>query len=97
MKIRVYVKYIIYISLHSYFILIGKVIKVDGCYVAVKFFSRDSKEKEIKEKDFSPSDFKDLTAEEPMKLLADCRLLRKDELQVMIMPIYICINIYLYI
>lgn len=76
-----------------YFILIGKVIKVDGCYVAVKFFSRDSKEKEIKEKDFSPSDFKDLTAEEPMKLLADCRLLRKDELQVM--PTYICINIYL--
>ncbi|CAL1688637.1 unnamed protein product [Lasius platythorax] len=61
---------------------IGKVIKVDGCYVAVKFFSRDSKEKEIKEKDFSPSDFKDFTAEEPMKLLADCRLLRKDELQV---------------
>ncbi|XP_070159750.1 E3 ubiquitin-protein ligase UBR5 isoform X2 [Polyergus mexicanus] len=61
---------------------IGKVIKVDGCYVAVKFFSRDSKEKEIKEKDFSQSDFKDLTTEEPMKLLADCRLLRKDELQV---------------
>ncbi|XP_032678676.1 E3 ubiquitin-protein ligase UBR5 isoform X6 [Odontomachus brunneus] len=63
---------------------IGKVIKVDGCYVAVKFFSKDSKEKEkeIKEKDFSTSDFKDLTAEEPMKLLADCRLLRKDELQV---------------
>lgn len=62
----------------------GKVIKVDGCYVAVKFFSKDSKEKEkeIKEKDFSTSDFKDLTAEEPMKLLADCRLLRKDELQV---------------
>jgi len=52
----------------------------------VKFFSKDSKEKEkeIKEKDVSTSDFKDLTTEEPMKLLADCRLLRKDELQVMI-------------
>lgn len=63
---------------------IGKVIKVDGCYVAVKFFSKDSKEKEkeTKEKDFSTSDFKDLTAEELIKLLADCRLLRKDELQV---------------
>ncbi|XP_012151178.2 E3 ubiquitin-protein ligase hyd isoform X2 [Megachile rotundata] len=63
---------------------IGKVIKVDGCYVAVKFFSKDSKEKEkeIKEKDFSTSDFKDLTAEESIKLLADCRLLRKDELRV---------------
>ncbi|XP_025994709.1 E3 ubiquitin-protein ligase hyd isoform X3 [Solenopsis invicta] len=63
---------------------IGKVIKVDGCYVAVKFFSKDSKEKEkeIKDKDFNTSDFKDLTTEEPMKLLADCRLLRKDELQV---------------
>ncbi|XP_076167114.1 E3 ubiquitin-protein ligase hyd isoform X4 [Ptiloglossa arizonensis] len=63
---------------------IGKVIKVDGCYVAVKFFSKDSKEKEkeIKEKDFNTSDFKDLTAEESIKLLADCRLLRKDELQV---------------
>lgn len=80
-----------------FIILIGKVIKVDGCYVAVKFFSRDSKEKEIKEKDFSPSDFKDFTAEEPMKLLADCRLLRKDELQVMLIPIlFICIcNVYL--
>lgn len=63
---------------------IGKVIKVDGCYVAVKFFSKDSKEKEkeTKEKDFSTSDFKDLTAEELIKLLADCRLLRKDDLQV---------------
>ncbi|KAH0951982.1 hypothetical protein HN011_005163 [Eciton burchellii] len=63
---------------------IGKVIKVDGCYVAVKFFSKDSKEKEkeIKEKDFNTSDFKDSTTEEPVKLLADCRLLRKDELQV---------------
>ncbi|XP_076670433.1 E3 ubiquitin-protein ligase hyd isoform X1 [Andrena cerasifolii] len=63
---------------------VGKVIKVDGFYVAVKFFSKDSKEKEkeIKEKDFSTSDFKDLTAEEWIKLLADCRLLRKDELQV---------------
>ena len=52
----------------------------------MKFFSKDSKEKEkeIKEKDVSTSDFKDLTTEEPMKLLADCRLLRKDELQVMI-------------
>lgn len=50
----------------------------------MKFFSKDSKEKEkeIKEKDFNTSDFKDLTAEEPVKLLADCRLLRKDELQV---------------
>lgn len=63
---------------------IGKVIKVDGCYVAVKFFSKDSKEKEkeLKEKDFNNSDFKDITAEEPTKLLADCRLLRKDELVV---------------
>ena len=63
---------------------IGKVIKVDGCYVAVKFFSKDTKEKEkeSKEKDFSTADFKDLTAEELIKLLADCRLLRKDELQV---------------
>ncbi|XP_071872949.1 E3 ubiquitin-protein ligase hyd isoform X2 [Bombus fervidus] len=61
---------------------IGKVIKVDGCYVAVKFFSKDAKEKEIKEKDFSTSDFKDLTTEELIKLLADCRLLRKDEIQV---------------
>lgn len=71
-------------NIFHYFVLIGKVIKVDGCYVAVKFFSKDSKEKEkeIKEKDFNTSDFKDLTTEEPMKLLADCRLLRKDELQV---------------
>ncbi|XP_068992895.1 E3 ubiquitin-protein ligase UBR5 isoform X2 [Neodiprion pinetum] len=68
---------------------IGKVIKVDGCYVAVKFFSKDSKEKEkeTKEKDFSTSDFKDLTAEELIKLLADCRLLRKDELQVIKSPL----------
>ncbi|KAG8042536.1 hypothetical protein G9C98_005170 [Cotesia typhae] len=63
---------------------IGKVIKVDGLYVAVKFFSKDSKEKEkeMKEKDFITSDFKDLTADEMMKLIAECRLLRKDEVQV---------------
>ncbi|XP_012215812.2 E3 ubiquitin-protein ligase UBR5 isoform X2 [Linepithema humile] len=63
---------------------IGKVIKVDGCYVAVKFFPKYSreKEKEIKEKDFNTSDFKDPIAEEPMMLLADCRLLRRDEVQV---------------
>lgn len=50
----------------------------------MKFFSKDSKEKEkeTKEKDFSTSDFKDVTAEDMIKLLADCRLLRKDELQV---------------
>lgn len=58
---------------------IGKVIKVDGCYVAVKFFSKEMKEKEMK--DLNNSDYKDV-AEEPMKLLADCRLLRKDELMV---------------
>ncbi|XP_012274394.1 E3 ubiquitin-protein ligase UBR5 isoform X2 [Orussus abietinus] len=70
-------------------VAIGKVIKVDGNYVAVKFFSKDSKEKEreTKEKDFSASDFKDLTAEELIKLLADCRLLRKDELQVIKSPL----------
>ena len=60
---------------------IGKVIKVDGCYVAVKFFSKDSKEKE-KDKDYSNPDNKDSIVEEPTKLLADCRLLRKDELVV---------------
>ena len=52
--------------------------------MAVKFFSKDSKEKEkeTKEKDFSTTDYKDVTAEDMIKLLADCRLLRKDELQV---------------
>jgi hypothetical protein len=52
--------------------------------VAVKFFSKDSKEKEkeAKDKEFNNSDFKDATAEESTKLLADCRLLRKDELVV---------------
>ncbi|XP_015109390.1 E3 ubiquitin-protein ligase UBR5 isoform X1 [Diachasma alloeum] len=70
---------------------IGKVIKVDGCYVAVKFFAKDSregKEKDkdlLREKDYTntvSSDIKDLTAEELIKLLDDFRLLRKDELQV---------------
>lgn len=61
---------------------IGKVIKVDGCYVAVKFFSKDVKEKDKeKEKEYN-SDYRDATTEEPTKLLADCRLLRKDELVV---------------
>lgn len=65
-------------------LIVGKVIKVDGCYVAVKFFSKDAKEKEkeSKEKDFSTSDFKDMTTDDMIKLLNDCRLLRKDELQV---------------
>lgn len=61
---------------------IGKVIKVDGCYVAVKFFSKDIKDKD-KEKD---KDY-DSTSEEPTKLLADCRLLRKDELTVEILTV----------
>lgn len=57
---------------------VGKVIKVDGCYVAVKFFNKDSKDKEKEFKDGI-----DTVTEEPTKLLADCRLLRKDELMVM--------------
>lgn len=80
-EIRICVK----INVFYYLISIGKVIKVDGCYVAVKFFPKYSreKEKEIKEKDFNTSDFKDPIAEEPMLLLADCRLLRRDEVQVL--------------
>ncbi|XP_014208162.1 E3 ubiquitin-protein ligase UBR5 isoform X2 [Copidosoma floridanum] len=58
---------------------VGKVIKVDGCYVAVKFLNKDLKDKEKEFKDKEGADI----AEEPTKLLADCRLLRKDELMVM--------------
>lgn len=49
----------------------GRVLKVDGAHVAVRFpCTRDSKE------------IKDLTSDDTVNLLQDCRLMRKDELQV---------------
>lgn len=49
----------------------GRVLKVDGAHVAVRFpCTKDSKE------------IKDLTADDTVNLLQDCRLMRKDELQV---------------
>ncbi|PSN30861.1 hypothetical protein C0J52_20667 [Blattella germanica] len=48
-----------------------RVLKVDGAHVAVRFpGTKDSKE------------IKDLTADDTVNLLQDCRLMRKDELQV---------------
>lgn len=61
---------------------IGRVLKVDGAYAAVRFPSN---------KDYSGKEAKDLVAsansgnEDPASLLQDCRLLRKDELQVNIL------------
>ena len=55
---------------------IGRVLKVDGAYAAVKFPSN---------KDYGGKEAKDLVSsgnEDPASLLQDCRLLRKDELQV---------------
>ncbi len=58
---------------------IGRVLKVDGAYAAVRFPSN---------KDYSGKEAKDLVvpansgSEDPASLLQDCRLLRKDELQV---------------
>ncbi|XP_021934340.1 E3 ubiquitin-protein ligase UBR5 isoform X2 [Zootermopsis nevadensis] len=50
---------------------VGRVLKVDGAHVAVRFpCTKDSKE------------IKDLTADDTVNLLQDCRLMRKDELQV---------------
>ncbi|XP_062606641.1 E3 ubiquitin-protein ligase UBR5-like isoform X3 [Saccostrea cucullata] len=49
---------------------VGKVVKVDGAYAVVKFQSRDALE--------SGSG-----REDPVSLLQDCRILRKDELQVL--------------
>ncbi|KAJ8321996.1 hypothetical protein KUTeg_000467 [Tegillarca granosa] len=46
---------------------VGKVLKVDGAYAAVKFQTKDSG---------------DINKEDLTSLLQDCRLLRKDELQV---------------
>jgi hypothetical protein len=49
----------------------GRVLKVDGAHVAVRFpCSKDCKE------------MKDLTSDDTVSLLQDCRLMRKDELQV---------------
>ena len=48
---------------------IGRVLKVDGIYAAVKFPSKDAKEtKEV---------------DDPLSILSDCRLMRKDELLVL--------------
>lgn len=55
---------------------IGRVLKVDGAYAAVRFPCN---------KDYNGKEAKDLVAgnnEDPASLLQDCRLLRKDELQV---------------
>ena len=57
---------------------IGRVLKVDGAYAAVRFPSN---------KDYCGKEAKDVNAttgsnEDPASLLQDCRLLRKDELQV---------------
>jgi E3 ubiquitin-protein ligase EDD1 len=50
---------------------VGRVLKVDGAHVAVRFpCTKDSKE------------MKDLTSDDTVSLLQDCRLMRKDELQV---------------
>lgn len=57
---------------------IGRVLKVDGAYAAVRFPSN---------KDYNGKEAKDLVSgnnEDPLSLLQDCRLLRKDELQVRI-------------
>ncbi|XP_055998190.1 E3 ubiquitin-protein ligase UBR5-like isoform X2 [Ostrea edulis] len=49
---------------------VGKVVKVDGAYAVVKFQSRDALESGG-------------GREDPVSLLQDCRILRKDELQVL--------------
>ncbi|XP_078331394.1 E3 ubiquitin-protein ligase UBR5-like isoform X2 [Crassostrea virginica] len=48
----------------------GKVVKVDGAYAVVKFQSRDALDSGV-------------GREDPISLLQDCRILRKDELQVL--------------
>ncbi|KAG8228758.1 hypothetical protein J437_LFUL008199 [Ladona fulva] len=54
---------------------IGRVLKVDGAYAAVRFpTSKDSTSKDGKDNSFSQDD--------PASLLQDCRLMRKDDLQV---------------
>lgn len=65
---------------------IGRVLKVDGAYAAVRFPSN---------KDYSGKEAKDLVTsansgtEDPASLLQDCRLLRKDELQVSLFDAYV--------
>uniref|UniRef100_A0A1B6DHC7 HECT-type E3 ubiquitin transferase n=1 Tax=Clastoptera arizonana TaxID=38151 RepID=A0A1B6DHC7_9HEMI len=53
---------------------VGRVLKVDGAYAAVKF-SNPSKD--------SAKDIKELPTDDTINLLQDCRLLRKDDLQVL--------------
>ncbi|XP_046667814.1 E3 ubiquitin-protein ligase UBR5 isoform X3 [Homalodisca vitripennis] len=53
---------------------VGRVLKVDGAYAAVKF--PNSSPKEVNK------DTKESSADESLSLLQDCRLLRKDDLQV---------------
>ncbi|XP_054273224.1 E3 ubiquitin-protein ligase UBR5 isoform X2 [Macrosteles quadrilineatus] len=53
---------------------VGRVLKVDGAYAAVKFPNPSPKE--------GGKDSKETTTDDTLTLLQDCRLLRKDELQV---------------
>lgn len=64
-----------YIFEHSCVVYIGRVLKVDGAFAAVRFPNKEG----FKEKDqpVSASNNDDI-----ITLLQDCRLMRKDDLQV---------------
>jgi len=52
---------------------VGRVLKVDGDFAAVRFPQKGDKE---------PKDFQNFSAEDVSNFLQDCRLLRVEELQV---------------
>ena len=56
---------------------VGRVLKVDGAYAAVRFHAKDGSVSSNPVTASSSS-----TSEDPLLLLQDCRLLRKDDLQV---------------
>lgn len=55
---------------------VGRVLKVDGAYAAVKFTNSTGPAKD------STKDIKEVSSDDTINLLQDCRLLRKDDLQV---------------
>lgn len=58
----------------------GRVLKVDGAYAAVKFPNPSPKE--------ANKDAKEAATDDPLNLLQDCRLMRKDDLQVRLVHIH---------
>lgn len=66
----------------NFFLYLGRVLKVDGAFAAVRFPNKDS----AKERESSSNC---TNGDDIINLLQDCRLMRKDDLQVSFFPAFL--------